>query len=188
VRHRVLRDYHADSVAEARRASEALVRAGFNTGTVPYGYRARRVRIAPAGRRARWRTRLVIEPVEAAAVKMIFTWRGEDGLSLAAIRERLLAARYPAPLDPETGQPGVWTHAIIAAALRNPKYLGRQIWGRHHHGRRAPRDAWVWSAVWAHPPIVSTDEFVAANRRTRLSAAVMAAHSEESRWTDRRAA
>jgi hypothetical protein len=75
VRDRVLREYHATTVAEARRGSEAMVRAGFNTGAVPYGYRARRVRIAPAGRRPRWRTRLVIEPAEAATVKMIFAWR-----------------------------------------------------------------------------------------------------------------
>lgn len=187
-RHRVLREYHAATVAEARRASEWLVRAGFNTGAVPYGYRAHRVRVAPAGRRARWRTRLVIEPVEAATVKMIFTWRGEDGLSVTAIRQRLLAARYPAPLDPDTGQPGAWTHAIIRAILRNPKYLGRQLWGRRHHGRQAPRDVWVWSPVSAHPPIVSTDEFVAANRRTGLATALLDADSAESGWTDRRAA
>jgi hypothetical protein len=188
VRHQVLREYHETTVADARRASEQWVRAGFNTGAVPYGYRARRVRIASAGRRPRWRTRLVIEPVEAATVKMIFTLRGEDGLSVTAIRQRLLAARYPAPLDPDTGQPSVWTHANITAVLRNPKYLGRQVWGRRHHGRRAPREAWVWSPVWAHPPIVSTDEFVAANRRTGLATALLDADSAESGWTDRRAA
>lgn len=96
VRHRVLREYHAATVAEARRASEEMVRAGFNTGTVPYGYRARRVRIAPAGRRPRWRTRLVIEPIEAATVRMIFLWRGQDHLHIAEILRRLTAARYPA--------------------------------------------------------------------------------------------
>jgi hypothetical protein len=46
----------------------------------------------------------------------------------------------------------------------------------------------VWSAVWAHPPIVSTDEFVAANRRTRLATALVATDGTESGWTDRRAA
>jgi hypothetical protein len=188
VRHRVLREYHAATLAQARRASEQWVRAGFNTGAVPYGYRAQRVQIAPAGRRARWRTRLVIEPVEAATVKMIFMWRGEDGLTIAAIRQRLLAARYPAPLDPETEQPVVWTRALVAAVLRNPKYLGRQVWGRRHHGRRASCEAWVWSPEWAHPPIVSTDEFVAANSRTRLATALVAADRAESGWTDRRAA
>jgi hypothetical protein len=167
VRQRVLRDYHAVNLARARRGAEDLVRAGFNTGAVPYGYRAQRVRIAPAGRKPRWRTRLVIEPVEAATVKMIFTWRGIDGVTVGDIRRRLVAARYPAPLDPYTGGAGVWTNAVIGAILRNPKYLGRQVWGRHHHGRPTPASAWVWSPAWVHPPIVSGAEFEAANRRAR---------------------
>ncbi|HEX5116319.1 MAG TPA: recombinase family protein [Pseudonocardiaceae bacterium] len=162
VRRRVLREYRAATPAQARRASEELVRAGFNTSAVPYGYRAHRVRIAPAGRRARWRTRLVIEPVEAATVKMIFTWRGEDRLSIAQIRSRLTAARYPAPLDPATGQPRAWTAAMVRAILRNPKYLGRQVWGRRHHGRPVPEGRWVWSAPWAHTPIVDEATFAAA--------------------------
>lgn len=172
LRQRVLRDDHAATRAEARRMSEQMVRAGFNTGTVPYGYRAQRIQVTPAGKRPRWRTRLVIEPVEATTVKMIFTWRGEDGLTITAIRQRLLSARYPAPLHPQTGQPGEWTHAFITATLRNPKYLGRQVWGRRHHDRRTPHQTWVWSPQWAHPPIVSAAEFVAANRHTRLATAL----------------
>jgi hypothetical protein len=162
----VLRDYHATNLATARTASEELVRAGFNTGDVPYGYRARRVQVTPTGRRARWRTRLVIEPVEASTVRMIFMWRGEDRLPTTEIRRRLAASRYPAPLDPETGQPSVWTVAIVRAILRNPKYLGRQVWGRSHHGKRTPRADWVWSEVWVHPPLVTAEEFTAANPRS----------------------
>ncbi|NKQ59366.1 recombinase [Amycolatopsis sp. K13G38] len=166
---RVLRDYHATNLAKARAGSEELVRAGFNTGDVPYGYRADRVRVTPPGRRPRWRTRLVIEPVEAATVRMIFVWRGEDRVPVREIRRRLAAARYPAPLDPETGLPGVWTVPIIRAVLRNPKYLGRQVWGRHH-GRQTHPDRWVWSPAWAHPPIVSAELFAAANPRLQTAA------------------
>lgn len=188
IRHQVLRDYHAVNLSHARHASEELVRTGFNTGAVPYGYRAQRVQVTPAGRRPRWRTRVVIEPVEAAVVKTIFVWRGEDRLTIAEILQRLTGARYPAPLDPETGHPGIWTRAIVPALLRNPKYLGRQVWGRRHHGRRAPREAWVWSPVWAHPPIVSPEEFVAANRRTRLATALPVTETPMTESTDRRAA
>ena len=166
VRQHVLRDYHAANLAAARTVSEELVRAGFNTGDVPYGYRARRVRVTPAGRRARWRTRLLIEPVEASTVRMIFVWRGEDRLSTTEIRRRLAASRYPAPLDPETGEPGVWTVAIVRAILGNPKYLGRQVWGRTHHGKPTPRADWVWSKAWVHPPLVTAEEFAAADRRS----------------------
>lgn len=49
VRQRVLREYHTATLAQARRGSEELVRAGFNTGSVPYGYRPCRVRISPSG-------------------------------------------------------------------------------------------------------------------------------------------
>lgn len=187
VRQRVLREYHVVNLAHARRASEEMVRAGFNTGAVPYGYRAQRVRVTPAGKRPRWRTRLVIEPVEAATAKMIFVWRAENGLTVAAIRQRLIAARYPAPLDPQTGQPGVWTRAAIGAILRNPKYTGRQVWGRRHHGGPAPRARWVWSPVWAHPPVVSADLFAAANRHSE-PAADLAGHDACTRPEHRRAA
>jgi hypothetical protein len=169
VRQRVLCEYHTATLAQARRGSEELVRAGFNTGAVPYGYRPRRVRVHPSGRRPRWRTRLVIEPVEAIAVKLIFRWRAEAGLDTAAIRRRLIAACCPAPCDPETGLEGVWTRAAVRAILRNPKYTGRQVWGRRHHGRRVPRAQWVWSETWVHPPLITVAEFTAANRHLWLA-------------------
>jgi Recombinase len=187
VRQRLLREYHTATLAQARRGSEELVRAGFNTGAVPYGYRPRRVRISPSGRRPRWRTRLVIEPVEAIAVKLIFRWRAEAGLDTGAIRRRLIEARCPAPCDPQSGLEGVWTRAAVRAILRNPKYTGRQVWGRHHHGRRAPREVWVWSPVWAHPPIVSAEQFVAANRRTRPATAPPVTETPVDGLPDRRA-
>ncbi|MFD2420389.1 recombinase family protein [Amycolatopsis pigmentata] len=166
VRQRVLREYHAINLTKARQASEEMVRAGYNTGAIPYGYRAQRVRVTPVGRKPRWRTRLVIEPVEAATVKMLFAWRAEDGLTIAEIHRRLTAARYPAPLKRHTGQPGRWSPEVIKSILRNPKYQGRQVWGRRCHGKLTPRAQWVWSPAWAHPPIVSAELFTAANQRT----------------------
>lgn len=166
VRQHVLQDYHAANLAAARTVSEELVRAGFNSGDVPYGYRARRVRVHPEGRRPRWRTRLLIEPVEAATVRMIFVWRGEERLSTPEIRRRLTASRYPVPLDPETGEPGAWTVAMVRAILGNPKDLGRQVWGRTHHGKPTPRTAWIWSEAWVHPPPVTAEEFASADRRS----------------------
>ncbi|WP_410589238.1 recombinase family protein [Amycolatopsis sp. lyj-23] len=91
---------------------------------------------------------------------------GEGRLSTPEIRRRLTASRYPAPLDPETGEPGVWTVAMVRAILRDPKYLGRQVWGRTHHGKPTPRTAWIWSEAWAHPPPVTAEEFASADRRS----------------------
>jgi hypothetical protein len=167
VRHPVLRAYHAENLAKARAASEELVRVGFNTGDVPYGYRAHRVRVRPPGRRPRWRTRLTVEPVEASTVRMIFVWRVEDRLPVREIQRRLGASRYPVPLDPETGEAGAWTVAIVRAILRNPKYLGRQVWGRHHHGRPTPHAQWVWSDSGAHPPVIDPDTFAAQRAPAR---------------------
>jgi hypothetical protein len=113
----------------------------------------------------------VIEPVEASTVRMIFLWRGQDRLHTPEILRRLTTARYPAPLDHETGRPSVWTAGVVRSIVRNPKYLGRQVWGRRHHGRRVPRARWVWSEVWVHPPVVTAEEFLAANRHTRLATA-----------------
>ena len=64
----------------------------------------------------------------------------------------------------------MWTVPIIRAVLRNPKYLGRQVWGRRHHGQRTHPNRWVWSPEWAHPPIVSAELFTAANPRLRTAA------------------
>ncbi|MFB9691047.1 recombinase family protein [Amycolatopsis plumensis] len=166
VRQHVLRDYHAANLAAARSASEDLVRVGFNSGDVPYGYHTRRVRVNPEGRRPRWRTRLLIEPVEASTARMIFVWRGEERLSTLEIRRRLTASRYPAPLDPETGEPGAWTVAMVRAFLRNPKYLGRQVWGRTHRAKPTRRTAWICSEAWVHPPLVTAEEFAFADRRS----------------------
>ena len=94
---------------------------------------------------------------------MIFVWWGEDRLSTTEIRHRLAASDYPAPLDPDTGQTGAWTVSAIRSILRNPKYLGRQVWGRTHHGKRVARSEWIWSEMWVHPPVVTPAEFAAAN-------------------------
>jgi hypothetical protein len=111
----------------------------------------------------------VIEPVEAATVKMIFSWRGVDHLTVTEIQRRLTESRYPAPLDPQTEQPVGWTRAIVHAILTNPKYVDRQVWGRHRHGRRVHSTRWIWSPAWAHPPIVTLQEFAAANQPHRLA-------------------
>jgi hypothetical protein len=158
-----LGDYHATNLAHARRASEELARAGFNLGTVPYGYRAARVRVATGTRRPRWLTRLVLEPVEAAAVKMIFLWRIAEKLSFAMIQHRLAAERHPAPIDPATGHEGVWTETAAHAIFHNPKYTGRQLWGRRHRGSPVSPERGLWSSAWAHPPLLTDDQFATAN-------------------------
>lgn len=166
----VLRDYHATTLAAARRSAEELVRAGWHTGPVPYGYLPACVRISPHGRRPRHRTRLIVNRIEALVVQLIFLWRVYLEFDIDAITRGLLhrPRSSPGPVDPETGLPRAWTPALVRAVL-NPKYTGRQVWGRHHHGRRIPRAQWFWPETWVHPPLITVAEFTAANRHQWLA-------------------
>lgn len=124
VSHRVLRDYHAANLAHARRTTEQLVREGWNIGPVPYGYRPHRVRVTEPARRGRHRTRLLIEPVEAATVAMIFHWRVHERLSPQTITVRLTDNHYPQPRDPITGHPQPWTVDRVTTILGFSALLG----------------------------------------------------------------
>lgn len=121
IRQRVLRDYHAANLARARRACEELVRDGCNTGPVPYGYQAQPIRIAPHGGWARWRVRLVLDPLEAPTVTLIFTWRVRDRLPITEIRRRLIGLRCPAPRDraPVNAAPGASRRSGRFCGTRN---------------------------------------------------------------------
>jgi hypothetical protein len=146
---------------------------------VPYGYRARRVLVSPAHGRPRYRTRLVIEPVEAATVRQIFLWRSIDQLSTTEILHRLTAARYPQPLHPATGQPRPWSLRLIRSLLTNPKYLGRQAWGRTHHGHPLPPGEWTWSAANPYLALITRETFVAAQpTRSRTGHGIPTDHGQ----------
>ena len=71
------------------------------------------------------------------------------------------AQRRPRPLPgPEPGLTG-WTPQNLAAMLRNPKYTGYMVYGRHRtrNGRRipVPPDQWLWSPAPVHPAIIDRD-------------------------------
>jgi hypothetical protein len=161
---RVLQRYHAMNLAAARRATEDLVREGWHTGAVPYGYRSHRIRISPAGRRPRYRTKLLIDRKEASIVEMIFWWFVHNGQSVDEIVYRLDHAHYPAPRRAGPVTPSRWTSASVRAILGNPKYTGYQVWGRTRNGDPEPFEQWVWSRQLAHPAIIDTKIFLAAQR------------------------
>jgi site-specific DNA recombinase len=132
---------------------------GWNIGSPPYGYAAERIPHPVPFKAAQGRTkaRLILDPDRAPVIAQIFTWRTVDKLGIPAIAARLNAdpARYPAPNPAAlTG----WTASNIAAMLRNPKYTGYMVYGRHRtrNGRRipVPQDQWLWSPEPVHPVIV----------------------------------
>jgi site-specific DNA recombinase len=135
---------------------------GWNIGSPPYGYLADRIPHPVPYKAAQGRTkaRLILDPDRAPVIGQIFTWRTVDKLGLPTIAAWLNAdpARYPAP-NPLTG----WTAQNLAAILRNPKYTGYMVYGRHRtrNGRRVvvPQDQWLWSPEPVHPAIVDRPDW-----------------------------
>jgi len=163
VRSRIIADYHAANLARARQTVEALVRDGWHVGLVPYGYRARRVRVGTPGDRPRRRVTLVVEPRDAAVVQLMFQRRARTGLSIAALVHALnIRRRSQLPVDQATGAPRPWTAARVHAILTNPVYTGRAVWGRTRHGHPLPTVEWVVSAPGAHPALVDDVTFAQA--------------------------
>ena len=93
---------------------------------------------------------MALDPVKAAVVEQIFTWRVVGKLGLPTIANRLNAdpARYPVP-----GAAG-WTPQTVHTILPNPKYTGHMVYGRRRNGRRVPADQWLWTPEPVHPVIV----------------------------------
>lgn len=105
---------------------------------------------------------------------MIFEDYCRHGLGLGAICEKLNADlnRYPPPTrnkKDENDLPQTWSRSQLHAMLRNPKYTGFNVWGRHDKRRGRPfvrpRDQWVWSPAPSHEPLVSRELFELVDER-----------------------
>jgi site-specific DNA recombinase len=124
-----------------------------------------------------------------------------DRLGARAIAQRLTDEGIPCPSahDPErnrhrAGNGAAWSRSAIRAILANPRYLGRQVWGRAH-GHEVlidPEDVaqgystvmrpvdpsrWVWSERQVHEAIIEPEVFAAAQEQLGLG---------RDRTTDRR--
>jgi hypothetical protein len=152
----VLAAHHAETTRRARQAMVELVRAGYQIGPPPYGYRALRIRVTDPTGHSKLRTVLVPHWHTAAIVKQIFLWRAQYGLEFATIATRLNSdtRQYPPPT-----QSGRWTAQAVRRIVTNPKYTGRQVWARTVAGRPARIEQWVTSARLAHEPLVDDRTF-----------------------------
>jgi len=146
-------------------------RQGWNIGVPPYGYVGERVpHPVPAKReQGMTKTRLVPEPVRAAAVHQIFVWRVTERLSYDVIANRLNADldRYPPKKANRPDQHrDTWSHNGVRDVLENPKYTGYMVWNRRASktgaGKLNPPRDWVWSPMPTHEPLVTVDMFKAA--------------------------
>lgn len=152
----VLAAHHTETTRRARQAMVELVRAGYQIGPPPYGYRALRIRITDPSGHSKLRAVLVPDWQTAAVVKQIFNWRADFGLTFAVIASRLNAdpRQYPSPVPN-----GRWSVKAVRRVVINVKYTGRQVWARTVAGRPAPMEQWVTSAPGAHEPLIDERTF-----------------------------
>jgi site-specific DNA recombinase len=115
-----------------RRGLQGQLGRGFATGGVTYGYRTVPIpdpdrHDAPLG------FRVEIDPTESLWVRKVFEWYAE-GMVMPTIIAKLREAGAPAPRG--GGSRGDWRFGAVRRLLRNPRYLGRLIWGRTRTDRR----------------------------------------------------
>ena len=171
--------YVRDLIERSRAGMEESVRQGWHTGgPAPYGYM-----LEPhphpnpqKAREGRKKHRLIVDPVASPIVLMIFVDYVEKGMGLGAICEKLNSDldRYPPPKRNRKDVNDLrqtWSKSQLHSLLRNPKYTGYNVWGRHDKRRGRPqlrpREEWVWSATPTHEAIVSRELFDAVEERAR---------------------
>jgi site-specific DNA recombinase len=155
-------------------------------GRPPYGYRLADAGPHPNKAQAAWgrhARRLEPDPQTAPVVRWMFAHR-LAGHSLARITRALNDTSIPCPsaADPARNShrsAQVWTLGTVRTVLSNPRYTGRQVWNRQPTShdlidpantglghRQVQRwtlpDGWIISARPAHTPLVSEQDFVAA--------------------------
>lgn len=130
----------------------------------PYGYRK-----VGTGQDAT----LVLDEVEAAAVRRIFDWYIIDGLTVYAIVDQLSAANIPPRGGSRTKFPR-WSTASLAKILNNEMYTGVWYYNKmsdtKQGGRRVvkqrPREEWIGVPV---PAIIDAETFAAARDRSQAN-------------------
>ncbi len=158
----VLAAHHAETTRRARQAIVDIVRAGYQIGPPPYGYRALRIRVTNRTGHSKLRTVLVPDWPTAAVVKQIFIWRVDHSLAFSEIATRLKADphQYPPPV-----RNGLWTAKAVRRVIANPKYVGRQVWARTVSGCPTPVEQWITSPPHAHEPLIDERTFQRAQPR-----------------------
>ncbi|WP_462322363.1 recombinase family protein [Halochromatium sp.] len=119
--------YFEDLAARTHRGQEGQVARGYRAGGLPYGYRPVRTDTG---------SKLEIDPEQAEIVREIWT-RFADGESPRNITADLNARAVPSPRTSNRKGKASWVSSALyghpakgTGILRNPIYLGRQIWNR----------------------------------------------------------
>jgi site-specific DNA recombinase len=148
-----------------------------NGGKPPYGYRLKHEPHTNPARAAAGETksRLVIDPAEAPIVlEILMLWATKE-LGVSAIADLLNKRGVPRPTATNSRLNATrrWAPAMINAMLRNPVYVGKQVWDRRDNAKRREQGSsapWRNEDEWtvcedAHEPIISDELFGAAQER-----------------------
>ncbi|MCP2337341.1 recombinase family protein [Actinomadura rupiterrae] len=150
---------------------------GYNIGKPPYGYLAEKIPHPVPARRAEGASkhRLTPHPVHGPVVTLIFALRVEERLGYQEIADHLNAdrRRFPPPVPPDPARAvGRWTKSSVRDVLTNPKYTGYMVWNRRamksKRGTYNPPEAWVWSRIPTHEPLVALDVFIEAQKTAKI--------------------
>ncbi|WP_078966924.1 recombinase family protein [Streptomyces sp. WM6378] len=167
-------------------ASQAQLEGRYLGGRPPYGYTLEDAGPHPNPAKAadgKRLQRLVPDPVSAPIVQRIFSeyLRGKGYLAIAI---GLTLDSIPCPSAHDRARNPhrdglAWSKSAVAAILANPRYTGHEIWNKQRKdevlldidditlGHRTKQswnkpDQWIWSAQPVHEPLVSLDDFKAA--------------------------
>ena len=170
----------------AAMAAQAALEGRFLGGRPPYGYRLTDAGPHPNPAKAADGKRLhKLEPDPATAwvVRRIFT-EYLAGRGLFAIAEGLTRDGIPSPSQHDrnrnrhrTGEG--WSKSAVRTIVTNPRYTGRQVWNKQrkdeilldvddvaagYETRMRWNEAgrWVWSDTIAHEPLITAEDFQAA--------------------------
>jgi site-specific DNA recombinase len=170
----------------AAMSAQAALEGRFLGGRPPYGYRIADAGPHPNPAKAADGKRLhklEPDPETACVVRRIFA-EYLAGRGLFAIAEGLTRDRIPSPSQQDrarnphrTGEG--WSKSAVRVILRNPRYTGRQVWNKQRKDeilldvddvaagyetrmRWNDTSSWVWSDSIVHEPLISDEDFDAA--------------------------
>ena len=170
----------------AAMSAQAALEGRFLGGRPPYGYRLIDAGPHPNPAKAADGKRLhklEPDPQTAWVVRRIFA-EYLAGRGLFAIAEGLTRDEIPSPSQHDrvrnrhrTGEG--WSKSAVRVIVTNPRYTGRQVWNKQRKDeilldvddvaagyetrmRWNEAGSWVWSDIIAHEPLISAEDFQAA--------------------------